>query len=191
MEGSYVVTFKNRRGIPVLVPLNGGPWFELLPETEVTKEAFVSTTEWSRFSEVVYLPEDRVKTVLNKQWTKPDSKEWRWTLELENIDGASCEVCYPDPDKKVFVYKGIPVLTPCPITSPWIRWRKISWVLREDVKENPMNPKYAIRTRRVVMEREERPASELTEIVSEIRGIAAASGDKDALGILNALRLVK
>jgi len=188
-DGNYVVKFCNKREIPVLVPNEGGPWFQLEPGQEITQVAWSPTTDYSRFSEIDYLPDDRVKVHYNKEWKQPE--EWRHVIEFENLDGAPTEAVYLEPERRVYVYKGIPAIAPVSIGSPWIRWRKISWVREEEVRPNPANPHYAIRISIVKQKYEPRDATELQAIAEEIRQIAMKAGEKDVDSILRGLGLVK
>lgn len=186
-ERIYTTVFVNKRKTPVTVMENGTrTLLEVPPGQEFVVEQWSPETSYSPFSEVRYLENDKVEVKRNPNWKPPKSWEGKYPLDLENVDGSLVEAFYPmSPNNPpVNCYYRIPRTVAIDLNSPYIKYRKISWMIIKEKVQDPGNPNFLIWSAKVEKVMELRSKTELEEIERRIRARAKEQGEREVESIL-------
>jgi hypothetical protein len=164
MNEIYRTEFENKRSESVEV-LDGYKRLAVLkPGEKGAVESWSPRTLYAPFSRVTYLPNGRVDLKKNRLWSDPVEG---WSIELNNEDGAPVEAIRLG-DNFVKAVRGIPCVVPCPLYSPEIWNKRISWLRKRESVPSQEFPDYLISRLVLKIVREPRTKTELGMIRAEI-----------------------
>lgn len=116
------------------------------------------TTDWARWSHVVFRPARKIELTENPLWSNPWEGKF-WCIELKNeegsVGGEGVQVVLPNPivttlSPFVTASLGIPRLIPLNPDDPLIWYKELIWKMREEKERSTDCKKYFVTTKKVI-----------------------------------------
>jgi hypothetical protein len=155
---------------------NGQALVRLEPGQKVILEMFTPLAVYSRYKEIVFEKNGKVKLSENHRWTSPwDGR----SIELINLDGAPIESMTLN-RRTVYAIKGIPVVAEVALADPDIFYKSIRWervATKKPLESFPGYTEVVTELKRIKVPRDRK---EIERIIQERRAIGIEAMEEAA-----------